>query len=249
MRPNIIFPAETWAVYAKKLIAELQTEAIPFLRDEMRRLLEMIVELTPPSTSEQGRKRVGVDINQVVRPLVSDTFRSPSVKALIERRDVAGFAAFAQNVPSLRGSQIVRAEDIPELHRKARDTRGRVLKRRFVGNFVWGDGVKQLRDYIARKKNNVGMAIAGWIPALYFLGGSVTKPVTILDVPEHGSFRDKLSGDKPSLEAINATPWASRRDEGARIIRNSQAARAQAMMARLKHIVEGKAHASAKRAA
>lgn len=236
MKATIFFPAETWAVYLRK-VAEKQTKEFPvFLKDELRRWLEMIVTLTPPDTTDQGAKAVKRDIGLLVRPLESGTFDSPRVKALLDRNDVAGFQAFARNVPSLANAKIIRAEDVPELHRASRDNRGRVRRSSFAGNYVLGfDQVRTLGNYIARKVSHVGMAIAGWTPALHFLGGAVTKSVSILDVPEHGSFRSTLEDSlKPSIDAINSSPWASRHDEGQRIIANARNARIGALMTRLK---------------
>jgi hypothetical protein len=209
-----------------------------FLTPQMRLLLEKIIAFTPPKTTAQGGAAVRRDLNRALQPFAVDEFRAPSLKKIVEKRDYDAFAAFAvrSGNPALVGAKA--APFNPLLHTSRRDRRGRVTGRG-LPTYVLGRADRgALRKYLKRKVSHVGIAASGWLAALHLLGGRESAWVERHGTRFGAVIDDRANPTRPGVTAINRTPWASRRDEGQRIIASAMRSRVAPMRTFLRKQVE-----------
>jgi hypothetical protein len=227
--PTLDFSCARYQVQLRELIASSQADDRDFLTQQMLLLLRKIISFTPPHSLAEGRIATRRDVYRAVKPFEVDSFRDPRLKQIVEDCDYAAFGAFMQYVknPALQGAEARPWSE--SLHQDQRDRRGRVLRSRKV--FVIGrPAVSAFKKYLTRKLDNVGIAAAGWLAALHLLGGFETSWIERHGT-RYGSVIDQRSDPaNPSVTAINSTPWASRKEEGERIIRYAMASRANAMI-------------------
>lgn len=211
------------------------------LDEEFPLLLRKVMDFTPPfktkgrpgaSDLSVGRAAVAFDIYKTMRPFNPAEIRSPSLKKIVETKDVAAFNAFAAKAksPLLQGATAIAFT--PNEHLRQRNARGRVTGRS-RNKVVLGSDVALLKKYVAEVQGNVGTAKAGWRPAMDLVGGTVPGYVKRQKV--FGAVIDKRDDpNNPSLTAINRTPWAVRQDEGKRIIADAHASRIQAIISKIR---------------
>ena len=231
-----------WRMQAQKMIATLGVDQRTFLRDQFRLLLDQIGKFTPPNFLAQGRKRVKADIAKIAQPFDDAKFHSKRLAEIIRTGDHRAFAAFA--IRAKKDWPLVRTSHLPSLHAAARDNRGRV-RRSVKPPFIIGRAdATAFRRYVAAKQSKVGLARSGWAPALLAVGGTVPDWVARHGLA-HGAVEDRTSDPtNPTLTARNRTPWASRRDEGERILANALASRRRAMETNLRALVRAAAQKS-----
>lgn len=221
---------KTWADTKGRTVREV-------LRSEGRKVFGRAIRFTPNQKGKADQERiVERDIRRAIRPITSEMFTSPRLRELAAAKDSRGFNAFLENVRGVGiGLQVdgqkFRLKEVlpfsPVLHKQARNSRGRVSARKLgIGTF----DTESLGNYIDKKKRNVGMARAGWAPAMKGLGGVVTAYIRRHN--GQGTFEDK-SGDpvRAFIRGKNFSPWTADR-ESAQLVMES------AMRSRGKDIAE-----------
>jgi hypothetical protein len=207
-----------------------------FVTEQFRLLLEQISAFTPPKNLAQGRLRVAMDILKVMRPFDVDQVRDKRLKEIVQSGDKAAFIGYAKGVG--KGDKWVPVDFDSALHKAARDRSGRVRRSGKNAKFVLGaKGESQLRKYIASEQTKVGIARNGWSPAIRAVGGKVPNWVS-RHGPGFGAVIDQRNAENPALTAINRTPWAIRRDEGERIIREAMKSRTTRLESALRKQIE-----------
>lgn len=220
---------EKIADYAK----EFQKSMIESLNEEWPLLMEQVIRFTPPKTLQQGRAAVSRDIRKTMRPFDPAAIRDSGLRDVVERKDIAGYNAIAANVKSGPMAGTTAIAFSPEVHTRRRNRIGRVgAASRQV---VLGADARSLQTYIKDVQSRVGFAKSGWLAALRLVGGRRAQAFVERQGTAGGRVVDeRRDPDNPSITAINSTPWASRRDEGNRIINSAMFMRSQAIVSKIK---------------
>lgn len=211
------------------------------LYEEWPLLMRKVMDFTPPfrnkgkpgpSDLSVGRAAVAFDIYKVMRPF-NPAAKTKGLERILDRQDVAAFnvlAARSKN-PIMKGLTAVHFNR--QLHLQARDSRGRV-RGRDRRQVVLGSDVGLLKEYVNSVQKRVGFAKSGWLPALQLVGGDAPAYVTKQGGGGGSVIDDHANEDNPSITAINRTPWAVRKDEGARILTDAKASRIESIIAKIK---------------
>lgn len=238
-----------WQKAAQRFVDELGYSVAAILREEVRELLKLAIDFTPPHSKpnaymkKKGRSRitsrnVGLqaierDILRTMRPLRPDDFESKEMKLILSTRDTARYARFVAHLPSsspLAKTQVV--EFASSQHTSRRDRRGHV--RRDYKNVVLGDAQSdKLEEYIERVQGRVGWSKAGWLAPYTLVGG--TAPAFVKRHNWRASYGEDNLKDKkePSITLINKTDWGAR--EGRRILRAAVGIREKKMASKLRY--------------
>lgn len=213
------------------------------LYEEWPFLVGKMMEFTPPfrpnslrngnsaSDMSVGRAAVNRDVRKTMRPF-SPVFKKKSAlsKAVITR-DIRTFNIIAQRVKSGPMAGATALPFSPSIHTDQRNSRGRVGKGyQYV---ILGPEVALFKRYLKRTVDKVGIAKSGWLSALFLVGGTAPAYVSRHGT-SYGAVIDDHANEDPSITAINRTPWASRRDEGQRIVKAAYASRAVQITAKLR---------------
>ncbi len=220
---------EKIAAYAK----EFQKGMIESLNEEWPLLMEQVIRFTPPKTLAQGRAAVNRDIRKTMRPFDPAAIRSSGIQEIVDKKDIQGYNAVASRVTSgpMRGTTAVAFS--PEVHTRRRNRIGRVGSS--SAQVVLGADARSLQLYIKDVQNRVGWAKAGWLAALRLVGGRRAQSFVERQGTGGGRVVDERSNtENPSITAINSTPWASRRDEGNRIVNSALFMRSQSIVSKIK---------------
>lgn len=204
------------------------------LYQEWPLLLEKVIAFTPPKTLAQGRAATAGDLAKTMRPFDPKAIRSKKLRKIVDEMDVKAFNILAQRVKSgpMAGAQAIRFSEAA--HTGQRDRRGRV-RSTSLNRVILGDNAKLLTRYRDKLLKRVGWAKAGWLTAYYAVGGSRAPSFVARHGQGSGGVIDDHANElNPSITAINRTPWASRKDEGARIIRDAILSRANAIETKIK---------------
>lgn len=239
--PVVSISDEVWQQRLARLTAALGIEFREALYAEWPMLIRKVMDFTPPfkakgqrgvSDLSVGRAAVAFDIYKVMRPFNPEA-RTPGLKRIIERKDLAGFNAMAakSTSPYLAGKTAVAFD--PNLHLKARNARGRV-DGRDRGRYVLGTDAVLLNQYVAKVQSRVGYAKSGWLKALLLVGGEAPNWVTRQGTGGGDVIDEHADPEFPAITAINRTPWAIRKDEGERILADAYASRATAIDTRIR---------------
>jgi hypothetical protein len=241
--PSFDITSANYSLQFRTLLAKLGAEAKDLVTQQMRLLLEKILQFTPPKSRVQGVTATRKQISLAVRSFNVSEFKSPRLAEIVRTKNYRAFEAFMQNVSNDALRYARAAPFSPELHERVRDNRGRVRSNKKI--FVIGRADRNaLKSYIKAKVDNVGIAASGWLAALHKLGGKEASWIE-RHGERHGAVIDERnSPDMPNVTAINTTPWASRQDEGQRIIRAAKASRTSAMRTYLQKALERSAKAA-----
>lgn len=236
MSLRLDFSYARWLAQARLMQARLGQDQAPFLRQQFRLLLVQLIRFTPPRSLSQGRKRVAIDLAKVVSPFDAARLRNQRLRAIVRGGDTEAFNAFA--AAARMRARAVDPSQIPALHARARDSRGRVRRGQRPVFVLGRRATAAYRSYVRRKQNNVGIARAGWAPALEAGGGNVPGWVA-RHGRRFGTVEDHSARPRqPEMIARNRAPWASRRDEGPRILANALDARRRDMERNLKILLQ-----------
>lgn len=233
---NLSWSAARWSNQVQDMVAQLGVQEADFLKQELVLLVNKIIAFTPPQSKAQGVARTKSDIGKLVRPFDVSSFRNPRLERICDAHDYAAFNRFFQYATGpLHDATAIDAYDVPDYHARSRNNRGGV-NGKFRNVFVIGaTEIKFLADYVKRETSNVGMARAGWLPALRAVGG--LSAVSDLagwsrNTAEYGSYTSNLDDpERPYLDAINSSPWAAQGDT--RTILNAMDSRTEALKGRL----------------
>jgi len=180
-------------------------------------LTEDCMKLTPPSNLKQGRDRVGKDVRKIFHPLDAATFRSKSVRAIIEKSNVAGWEAFSRNIKAGPLSNTRAIQPTPSLHIANRDRRGRARKTNFV---TLPRQKSSFNKVLGHAQGMVGWARSGWMRAYTALGG-MRAPSWVSRHGANGVFIDNTkSGNQStwSISVYNNTGWGKRGQNSQQIV-------------------------------
>ncbi len=240
MADNVVeINTEVWRSRLALLVAATGQTMREALYEEWPLLIRKVMDFTPPFQSgggsssdlSVGRAAVDRDIRKTMRPFDPQA-RTKSIEKIEDERNVDAFNIIASRVKSgpMAGARAVAFS--PEVHTSQRNSRGRVDG--YAQNrVVLGSDAALLQKYISEVQSRVGIAKAGWWPALALVGGDAPSFVTKHGMG-FGDYIDDHSADDPSITAINRTPWASRQDEGHRIIQAALASRAEAIVSKVR---------------
>lgn len=205
------------------------------LPTQARLLAERCQTFTPPRNVGQGKAAVARDITTIYRPLSQTTFTSPSIKKIIRRDDRPAWNKMALNFRGTHNLQNTTAIgwDGGALHGRWRNKRGRTYRAKYgnIGFVTLGPEGRQVRRYIADKKQMVGWARAGWNQGIISFGGTVKTPWVSKHGLGQGFIVNGTSSPDPFVQVGNTTGWAKRSNEGGRILRNAIVARSRDMEA------------------
>lgn len=201
------------------------------MRDERRLGMQTLQRFTPPRNfRKEGEPRVHADISKAVRGLNIRSFKNERLKEIVANRDIAAIENFFERSknPVFKGGRVVQWSS--DLHERQRDSRGRVRRRRPSRNWVIGADADALRAHREKKVGNVGIARAGWSAAVLAAGGRAPAKWIRRHGERFGGYRIlNANTDKETFEAINRTPWASRKDEGERQVNRMLGQRARSI--------------------
>jgi hypothetical protein len=244
MVPVIEITTELWTKRLAAYAAKLKLTLREALNEEWPLFIRKIIDFTPPTTAyggkgqsaySIGRHAVARDIEKTMRPFDPTNIRSKSILRIVERGDIAAFNLVASRCASgpLRGAQAIAFD--PSVHTSRMNSRGQVPGKG-TNRVVLGADAKRLRAYITVRQEAVGTAKDGWGKA-YNLVASPDSPPLPDWVARHyetsGAVIDERDAERPSITAINRSPWAGRKDEAARIVGDAQLSRAQAITSKL----------------
>lgn len=236
MSATLTLDQTQWRLNLQRYLAHFPGQRAKYLTQQFRLLLKDVIRLTPPKNYTQGRKRVAADIRKIARPFKTDIIRSKRLREIIAEGDIPAFNSFARSARKpWRG---ISAAQIPALHSRARDRRGRVRLSKPRDYFVLGRSEdREFNRYVRSQQSHVGIARSGWAPAYQAVGGKAPSWVA-RHGSRHGSATKRLNHPhSPSLIARNAAPWASRRKEGHRIVMAAFRSRDRAIARNLEHML------------
>jgi hypothetical protein len=163
----------------KRLIVEKGADAKLLLREEARLLIRDILKLTPPQTQQQGALSVEVNLKRAFSPLVASDFSGwgnklgKRIARLIRKKDVAQLNfLFSKIGGKLGGKRIIGLNDMPAIHKRLTNERGRVSKSSYVAL------PQDFKAYLKIVKARVGWAKAGWNAAATAVGLAMPGYVT-----------------------------------------------------------------------
>lgn len=226
------------SLYDALIGAGQQGDAATIITDEARRYIKQVLKFTPPKSQAQGRAAVSRDIARAATPITANYFRNPKLRERfremteVESRSNEEIEQFLRNAGWKKAK--VRTFT-PELHKSARDRRGRVQssKNVFILEF------ERWKKYVRVVQSFVGNMKSGWVPAYTSLGGKVPswiKRHTTGRISQTGFVVNALHGERPSITIGNVA-------RGVGGIRHlaSQAlqARKQAISRRIRLILSG----------
>lgn len=237
-----------WHKAAQRFVDELGYTVALVLREEVRELLKLAIDFTPPHSKpnaymkKKGRSRVTArnvglqaierDILRTMRPLRQDDFDSKELKRILSTRDTARYVRFVQHLPS--SSPLAKTVPVafsPSEHTSRRDSRGRV--RRDYRQVVLGESQSdKLEAYIERVQGRVGWSKAGWLAPYKMLGGTAPAFIERHNWRASAAVDDLKNKDEPTVTLINRTDWGVR--EGRRILNAAVGIREKKMASKLR---------------
>jgi hypothetical protein len=183
------------------------------LKDEGKRLVKAIIQLTPPNKEKENKKG---DIN-------------PSYNLSGGKKTIANDLAkiFRQ---SKRGTAS------PEsFHKRFRDKRGRVRLNLNKGNKDRRIRIADLAEYKKKVQARVGYMAAGWKAAAASMG--INLPAWISRHSAAGKGRVSLNGERLTIELSNNVVYPGARFLVERRVDDALRYRARTMMSRVNHFV------------
>lgn len=211
------------------------------LPTQARLLAERCQTFTPPRNVGQGKAAVARDITRIYRPLDQSTFTAPRLKKIIRTDDRPAWNRAAENFKGHRLQNTKAIGFSAAWHARNRVSRGRARgmasgrpnskAKDNLGVVTLGAEARQVRRYIADKKQMVGWARAGWNAGIIGFGGTVKAPWISKHGMGQGSFVNGMTAADPFVQVTNSTSWAKygSEGEGNRILRNAIQARARDM--------------------
>lgn len=163
-----------------RLIKEKRADAKLLLQEEARLLVKGLVGITPPHTEDEGRKAIDRNLRRAFSPLDPQNFSSDGTPAgkriavLIRNNDIVGLNALFARMKrgKLAGKTVLMPDQLPGIHRRLMNSRGRVSKSNFLTTL---STFRRYRDAIWKR---VGWAKAGWLAAAQAVGLSLPGYVT-----------------------------------------------------------------------
>lgn len=239
--PLVSVSDTVWEKWLAAFLAATGKNIREGLYEEWPLLMRKVMDFTPPFKTKSkpgpsdfsvGRKAVAFDIYKVMRPF-NPAAKTKQLEKILTTGDIAAYNILAARSkdPNMHGTTAV--DFNRQLHLQARNSRGRVpgRDRRQV---VLGSDVGLLKEYVEGMQKGVGIAKAGWWPALALVGGEAPNYVTRHGFKFGEVIDDHANEDNPSITAINRTPWAVRKDEGDRILSDAKASRIESIIAKVK---------------
>lgn len=217
------------------------------LRTQARLLGLRLIQLTPPRTKGQGKRRVKADVGRLFfgqsPGRMADSMDRAARAGGMDKQMNATVALWATKDGTVYGVErhLYRPDatlaTMAEHHEKHRDSRGRVTRagtmRPDVGRWKFVDKMVVPRDllaeYIRTKQGMVGQARGGWASVVQHFGGAVADWVG--QHSSAGSVTDRLDDPVAAYLAMdNRSRWASG-NEANRIARNALLSRAVSIKA------------------
>lgn len=199
----------------REFAATVKKDSKEVLRDEMRLLVQRIIELTPPFTS-RGNNKAGKDLGeQAVKRDIEKTFytadklveyiRNDRLKLLAQRYVIEGNMDGLRKIFSIvsRFLKEIQIENNarPDYHQSVRNRRGRVPK---GVTPIFVINARSVLKYIKDTQKHVGRAKAGWNPAAEMFKVTGVPSWVKRHTEKTGSAADQL--DNPFvgyIEAVN----------------------------------------------
>jgi len=249
MQPTVAINTEELDRRIAEFARVAKRDLAAVMRNEARLLFATAARFTPPTGSgashrsvgttearRQGERRTVKDLNKAVAPLRPWEWTSKRIQRLINERKYDRLTLAFRHMPGrFRGYTVVAGSQVPSIHYRYRDRRGRVNSRKYWATPDYEDW-DDYRDALVR---NVGRAKAGWWPALRHLGGKAPAWVK-----RHGSktgeYRDTLGAKGDGyVGGYNISEWANRGDEG-RVLAEAVRSRARSMEAKIHYALNRK---------
>lgn len=190
------------------------------------KLAEHCMKLTPPKSEAQGKKRVEKDVRKIFHPVDPEELSDNWLKKVVYNSDTKSWSGFASKVGGGPFAQTEAVKPSTALHYANRDRRGRAKSTKFVT--LWRER-GALNELIARKKRNVGMAKAGWFPAVKGFQEIMVTEWVSKHGETQGSYAFSPHASNPFVEFRNTSQWAKYHDQAERVARSSLRSRTTAM--------------------
>ena len=197
------------------------------IRPQAGLLVRELISITPPKSLSQGRKAVARDLRRAVEPLILEKFRSKRLQRAIAAKNAAQAESELSFIRKIQWSVV--GFDA-ELHRSARNSRGRVPYRHPVATL----DVVAWRKYLRYLQGRVGRMKAAWRPAAERLGVAVAAFVARQVAPS-GSAVDNLRATDPSFRMDSFAPGVE--SETGRLIRRALEGRAKAIAGHVRYLL------------
>lgn len=188
-----------------RYVEELGIEGAKVVKNTGRLLAAELLRLTPPKSYAQGRAAVERDINRAMWSLDPAKIHNKVLRTAVQDQEfdvVQAFLNALQRTGKSGAFAGYRLEHFsPELHRRARDRRGRVQRSQKI---IVLERAEHKR-YVKEIQGHVGSTKFGWGIGAQRLG--VNVPSWVLGHnPALGSYEENLKGLDPMLAMTNRGP-------------------------------------------
>ena len=210
------------------------------VRQQSRIVGEKLVKFTPPKTAAIGKRNVARDIGKVFADLSNTKWNDKSLDKMWKAGNFEGVKKALENHPNKSEMPIFKyrrifTKPVRNIHRAAIGKSGRVPKNWHTSYAVAGKG--ELKKYIRRVQQQVGIAKSGWLAALTKLGGKAPSFVSRHGV-KYGGFIDGNKGDNPFFTLINRVSTFPQGGTPMRILKRAFAAQMKAMENNIKRLMD-----------
>lgn len=201
---------------------------------------EKLVKFTPPKTAAIGKRNVARDIGKVFADLSNTKWHDKSLDKMWRAGNFEGVKKALDSHPNKSKMPIFKykrifASPVRNIHKAAIGKNGRVPKNWRTSYAVAGKG--ELKKYIRRVQQQVGIAKSGWLAALTKLGGKAPNFVSRHGV-KYGGFIDGNKGDNPFFTLINRVSTFPQGGTPVRILKRAFAAKMKAMENNIKRLMD-----------
>lgn len=207
------------------------------LSEQGRLLLEQVIKFTPAKTEDQQRHALRNDLLNLF-----EIHREETVLAAVKkfgRGRINGWVNDnAKNVHQQISAAgvVLTLDEAKAVHRGNMTQRGRT--KRLAKGFKYLIPFPLFVVYLDKQYLAIGKAKAGWLPAAARLFAKNIGQWILRHSPGQGEFIDGRGASRPFIAVRNFTRWASRADEGDRIINSAIASRIKAMDSYVRKQVE-----------
>ena len=210
------------------------------VRQQSRIVGEKLLKFTPPKTATVGKRNVARDIGKVFADLSNTKWNDKSLDKMWRAGNFEGVKKALENNPNKLQMPVFKykrifAKPVRNIHKAAINRSGRVPKNWRTQYAVAGKG--ELKKYIRRVQQQVGVAKSGWLAALVKLGGKAPNFVSRHGT-KYGGFIDGNKGDNPFFTLINKVSTFPQGGTPARILRRAFIAQTKAIESNIKRLMD-----------
>lgn len=210
-----------------------------------------VIKMTPPTSDrpirepfstqrKKGNDAIERDVRKLFQPITdllifqtTDKRLQKELKDHVRQRDASWLQNILRHLDVLPAGGRVLVEASPEIHRRARDSRGRIRRTRPI--FVID--ARSIDRLIKHEQSQVGTGKAGWATGAKRLGVKGI-PQWILKHNAPGTMKDDTKGATPSITITNDVPHIQAAGRAKRVVEQVLANRVRAMKAQVEAVLK-----------